>query len=127
MPVAGDTLSFGAPLPAGLDARERLRLQGFCVLGAQQLATLAGYDPADCPPAFALWNDLPADGYLKDGGHYRFRRHGSFVQTLPTPHHPGGLQQVPHRAHWQPTAYKGTGSWRDTLVLTYRAGGFLQP
>ena len=25
------------------------------------------------------WEELPPDGYLKDGGRYRFRRHGNFV------------------------------------------------
>jgi hypothetical protein len=47
------------------------------------------------------WNRLPPDVHLKDGGHYRKRRHACFVQELPG----GALTQVPHRAHWQPTDY----------------------
>ena len=47
------------------------------------------------------WNRLPPDAHLKDGGHYRKRRHACFVQELPG----GALTQVPHRAHWQPTDY----------------------
>jgi hypothetical protein len=44
---------------------------------------------------------LPADTWLRDGGHYRHRRHSCFIQQL-TEH---TLVQVPHRAHWQPTDY----------------------
>ncbi|MGC9237844.1 MAG: 2OG-Fe dioxygenase family protein, partial [Thiomonas sp.] len=82
MDMSTDTLSFRTPLPAGSGVRQRLQQQGFCVLGAVELAAMAGYDLTGCAPAFALWNDLPPDDYLKDGGHYRFRRHGSFIQTL---------------------------------------------
>lgn len=49
----------------------------------------------------AAWDNLPPDAHLKDGGHYRRRRHSCFVQELPG----GQLQQTPHRAHWQPTDY----------------------
>lgn len=49
----------------------------------------------------ASWENLPPDAHLKDGGHYRRRRHSCFVQELPG----GQLQQTPHRAHWQPTDY----------------------
>ncbi len=105
MQATVDTLSFGAPMPAGSNALERLQQQGFCVLGAAELAALAGYSLAACAATFALWNDLPADNYLKDGGHYRFRRHGSFIQTLQPQAAQAELQAVPHRPHWQPTAY----------------------
>lgn len=83
--LATDTLSFGTPMPSGSSALARMRQQGFCVLTAAELAAMAGYDLAHCAPAFALWSDLPPDDYLKDGGHYRFRRHGSFIQTLQPP------------------------------------------
>jgi hypothetical protein len=49
----------------------------------------------------ASWEALPPDAHLKDGGHYRRRRHSCFVQDLPS----GQFQQTPHRAHWQPTDY----------------------
>jgi hypothetical protein len=42
---------------------------------------------------------MPADPYLKDGGHYRRRRHASFVVEG------GACRQVPHRAHFQSTEY----------------------
>ena len=49
----------------------------------------------------ASWNRLPPDAHLKDGGHYRRRRHACFIQEFPS----GTLTQTPHRAHWQPTNY----------------------
>jgi hypothetical protein len=47
------------------------------------------------------WDNLPPDAHLKDGGHYRKRRHSCFIQDLAG----GQLLQTPHRAHWQPTDY----------------------
>ena len=49
----------------------------------------------------ASWDRLPPDAHLKDGGHYRRRRHACFVQHLAG----ATLTQTPHRAHWQPTDY----------------------
>src|SRR5205814_1868440 len=46
------------------------------------------------------WNRLPPDQHLRDGGHYRFRRHSCFVVERG-----GTLSQVPHRAHYQPVDY----------------------
>ena len=118
-------------MPVGISALERLQQQGFCVLGAAELAAMAGYDLTGCAPAFALWNDLPPDNYLKDGGHYRFRRHASFIHTL----HPQGTQAellaVPHRAHWQPTAYNalhgGMSRWFEPLTDSLQQAAFWQP
>ena len=131
MGPAVDTLSFGAPMPAGSSALARLQQQGFCVLRANELATLAGYDAASCAPAAALWNDLPPDDYLKDGGHYRFRRHGSFIQTLHPAAGQPALQAVAHRAHWQPTAYNalhgGMLRWFAPLSDGLLRASFWQP
>ncbi|MDB5820554.1 MAG: hypothetical protein JWQ11_4194 [Rhizobacter sp.] len=80
---------------------ERLRREGFCVLDARTLAVLAGQPLSAFDAALPFWDDLPPDDYLKDGGRYRNRRHGSFVQRFDPP----ALQAVPHRAHWQPTTY----------------------
>ena len=61
------------------------------------------------------WNRLPPDAHLKDGGHYRKRRHACFIQTLAA----GTLLQTPHRAHWQPTDYNalhgGFERWFDPV------------
>jgi len=63
----------------------------------------------------ATWDDLPADGYLRDGGRYRYRRHACFV------HEPGGrLEAVPQRAHWQSTLYNalhgGMERWFEPIA-----------
>ena len=61
------------------------------------------------------WDRLPPDAHLKDGGHYRKRRHACFVQDTAI----GQLIQTPHRAHWQPTDYNalhgGFERWFDPV------------
>ena len=99
-------------------ALARLKTQGFCTLQPQALSALAGV-PLPALDAFQpYWNDLPPDAYLKDGGRYRYRRHGSFVQTLSSDA-ASQLEQVPHRAHWQPTTYNalhgGMERWFEPL------------
>lgn len=131
MSVSLGTLGFGAPLPPGMSARERLQQQGFCVLAASELAALCEFALADCSAAFALWDDLPPDDYLKDGGHYRHRRHGSFIQTLQPAARQPALQRVPHRAHWQPTRYNalhgGMLRWFAPLSDELIQAAFWQP
>ena len=66
------------------------------------------------------WNRLPPDAHLKDGGHYRRRRHACFVQV--SPDLAGAtLTQTPHRAHWQPTDYNalhgGIERWFEPVEL----------
>ncbi|HET7774368.1 MAG TPA: 2OG-Fe dioxygenase family protein [Burkholderiaceae bacterium] len=93
------------------DLHGALKRQGFAVLSADALqagvqAALAGLTP--------FWDDLPPDTHLKDGGRYRFRRHGSFVLT------PQQVTAVPHRAHWQPVEYNalhgGIERWFEPLA-----------
>ncbi len=93
------------------DLHAVLKRQGFAVLSADDLqagaqAALAGLAPH--------WDDLPPDTHLKDGGRYRFRRHGSFVVT------PQQVTAVPHRAHWQPVEYNalhgGIERWFEPLA-----------
>ncbi len=78
-----------------------LRGRGFAVLGAADVAVLAGVSPDDLAALTPIWSDLPEDAHLRDGGHYRRRRHGSFVVD------PGAdvVRPVPHRAHYQPVEY----------------------
>lgn len=86
------------PEHAGAHLRER----GYVVLAPSGFATLLGADVDRADPLAPLrpyWNDLPRDEHLKDGGRYRFRRHGSFVVDA------GDVRAVPHRAHWQPVDY----------------------
>ncbi|MET0517883.1 MAG: 2OG-Fe dioxygenase family protein [Burkholderiaceae bacterium] len=74
-------------------------------VGAEALAALA-----------PVWNALPADAYLKDGGRYRFRRHSCFIAD-------GAKQELtlaPHRAHWQPLDYNalhgGIERWFEPMT-----------
>ncbi len=53
------------------------------------------------PDLAKSWDRLPPDTHLRDGGHYRHRRHACYVQTLAS----NTLHATPHRAHWQPTDY----------------------
>lgn len=96
-------------------AAMRLRTQGFCTLTPEATQELIDQPLAALDALRPHWNDLPPDRYLKDGGHYRSRRHGSFIQTLA----PAQLETVPHRAHWQPTTYNalhgGMQRWFDPL------------
>lgn len=112
------SLSFGAPLPPGGAVPARLRSQGFAVLDAAELGGLVGASAADCARLAPLWNDLPPDDYLKDGGHYRFRRHGSLIQGIDDGE--PALRMVPYRPHWQPTSYNALhgGMLRHFAPLT---------
>lgn len=76
-----------------------LRDHGHAALSASGLRELLGATAPALDAMRPTWNDLPPDGYLRDGGRYRRRRHSSFVVDGAT------VTQVPHRAHWQPISY----------------------
>jgi len=107
------------PLPPPLTALHDLDAQlagsGYAVLDAGSLARLAGV-AADTFAGWApLWDDLPPDAFLKDGGRYRRRRHGCFIVQPQA----GTLAAQPHRAHWQPVEYNalhgGIERWFEPL------------
>ena len=87
------------PLTEVAELAPELAQRGWAVLDADALcnlcdvaaATLSGWEPH--------WNDLPPDLHLRDGGHYRRRRHSCFVVNGQA------VAQAPHRAHWQPVDY----------------------
>ena len=120
MPNGWEQLSFGAALAEGLSIQKRLRQQGFGLLSAEQLYALIGEGAESCAAAMPLWNHLPADRYLKDGGRYRSRRHGSFVHNLGALATDHALLHVPQRAHWQPLTYNalhgGMSRWFEPLA-----------
>jgi hypothetical protein len=92
--------TFSPPVLADVKAlTPQLQQQGYAVLGASQVAQLAGVSLAELLAWVPSWNDLPPDAYLRDGGRYRRRRHSSFVVNGT------GVEQVPHRPHWQPVVY----------------------
>ena len=109
------------PLPPPLTALTQLDAQlagsGYAVLNAADLARLAGIAPTAMAAWAPLWDDLPPDAFLKDGGRYRRRRHGCFVVPAGTA---GGLQTAAHRAHWQPLDYNalhgGIERWFEPLA-----------
>jgi hypothetical protein len=77
-----------------------LREAGYVRLSAAEATAALRLDLGALETLRPSWDNLPRDAHLRDGGEYRARRHSCFIQT------PGiGLEPVPHRAHWQPTAY----------------------
>jgi hypothetical protein len=75
-----------------------LKRDGEAVLAPASLGVL-GVSAEALEALRPCWDDLPPDGYLRDGGRYRFRRHGCFVADGDS------LTLSPHRAHWQPVDY----------------------
>ena len=90
---------FAAPITPPETAASALRVQGHAVLDADGFAALTSSDIAEFDSLRASWNDLPPDDYLRDGGHYRRRRHSCFIVRRDE------VEPVPHRAHWQPVEY----------------------
>jgi hypothetical protein len=93
-----------------------LKSRGFCVLNASGVTQWLNCSTADLASLSPSWNNLPHDNYLKDGGHYRRRRHSSFVVQN------GHCEQVTHRAHWQPLDYNalhgGMERWFEPILDT---------
>jgi len=87
------------PLTAYDHLGAQLASAGFAVLEAAAVAQLAGVTVETLQRWAPLWHELPADEYLRDGGRYRRRRHSCFIINE------AQVQQVPHRAHWQPLDY----------------------
>ena len=78
-----------------------LRSAGYALLEPAAAHAALELDVAGLESLRESWERLPRDPYLRDGGHYRARRHSSFIYT------PGAreLASVPQRPHWQPTTY----------------------
>ena len=90
-----------APKPAA----QALLQDGLTLLQPEELAATLRLGQAEWTAGWnmltASWMRLAPDTHLKDGGHYRKRRHSCFVQDVTT----ATLLQTEHRAHWQPTDY----------------------
>jgi hypothetical protein len=76
-----------------------LRERGYAVVGAAAVRELTGCAAGELEALLPSWDQLPPDEYLRDGGHYRRRRHSCFVVDGSV------VEQTPHRAHWQPVEY----------------------
>ena len=87
------------------------------------MCELAGCRLEDLLALRPRWDDLPPDNYLKDGGHYRRRRHSCFVVQGDE------VTQAPHRAHWQPVEYNalhgGMQRWFEPMAAGSRRGARL--
>ena len=98
-----------------------LRQDGYAVLSPQGVsgwleAPLAGLDALH-----ADWSHLPPDDYLKDGGRYRTRRHACFTVE------DAAVEQVPHRAHWQPVEYNALHGGMQRWFGPMEAATIAQP
>ncbi len=72
-------------------------LQGLSIKNAAWEALLQN-TPLDFQTFHQSWNDLPADQFLSDGGHYRFRRYSVFHWLEDKT-----LKILPHEPHYQST------------------------
>lgn len=92
---------------------------GYVLIPPEQLCAALDLCCADLDELQPAWEDLPRDRYLRDGGHYRSRRHACFLQQLGET---ASLERVPHRAHWQSTQYNalhgGIQRWFEPISST---------
>ena len=107
-------IMFSPPYIAAAEAAQSLRTRGYAVLQPEDFAQWMGLSVADLHAMDADWQGLPPDAFLKDGGRYRRRRHSCFVSEGDQ------VQQVPHRAHWQPVEYNalhgGMQRWFEPML-----------
>jgi hypothetical protein len=105
---------FAPPFTGATELVATLRTQGFAVLAPEFACETAGLSLSQLGELGAHWEEMPADPYLRDGGHYRRRRHGSFVIEGDS------LHAIPHRAHFQPPEYNalhgGMLRWFEPLA-----------
>jgi hypothetical protein len=105
------------PLTALSDLQAQLGSAGYAVLDAASFVHWCAVAPAQLATWNRFWDELPPDAYLRDGGRYRRRRHGSFIVE--------GRQvsAVPQRAHWQPLDYNalhgGIERWFEPLPAAW--------
>ncbi|MCP3099780.1 2OG-Fe dioxygenase family protein [Myxococcus sp. K15C18031901] len=107
-------MSFSPPVVTPSEVLPALRERGFAVLDRAGLSALVGVPSETLDGWSPTWNDLPPDGYLRDGGRYRSRRHACFVVDGES------VRPVPHRAHWQPVEYNalhgGLERWFEPML-----------
>lgn len=93
------TATFSPPFSKPDQLPNDLQANGYAVIVPSGVCELARCERGALEALTPTWNDLPLDGYLKDGGRYRRRRHSCFVAEGPE------VRPVPHRPHWQPLDY----------------------
>jgi hypothetical protein len=109
-------MSLAPPITPPSQLTPVLRDRGYAVLSREGFRELVGAQAAELDALSPSWNDLPPDNYLRDGGHYRSRRHSCFVVEG------SKVTQVAHRAHWQPVEYNalhgGLERWFEPVTPT---------
>ncbi len=108
------TASLTPPFVAPAELKARLAQAGHAAISAAGLCTLMPCELSALQALQPSWDDLPPDAYLRDGGHYRRRRHACFVVEGDR------VTQAPHRAHWQPVEYNalhgGLERWFEPIT-----------
>ena len=110
------TRAFDPPYSPLVRRDTDLAQHGFSLLSANDVRGWLATDADALEGLHRAWDDLPADGYLRDGGRYRRRRHSCFVVDGDV------VTQAPHRAHWQPLEYNalhgGMQRWFEPMAPT---------
>ena len=114
-------ITFPPPYTHPDQLANQLRSQGYAVLPPADVAAWIGATLEQLQALVQDWVDLPPDEYLKDGGRYRRRRHSCFIAE------DGRVQQVPHRAHWQPVEYNALHGGMLRLFAAMRESTLAQP
>ena len=91
--------SLGVPTTEPAELGEALAERGHALLAPDAFARFARATADELDALRPSWDSLPPDAHLRDGGHYRRRRHASLVVDA------GSIRVVPQRAHWQPVEY----------------------
>ncbi len=108
-----------SPTPLGVPTTEpaaladALAVRGHALLAPDAFARFVGTSLDELDALRPSWDALPPDAHLRDGGHYRRRRHASYVVDGES------VRLVPQRAHWQPVEYNalhgGIERWFDPI------------
>jgi hypothetical protein len=99
---------------------QELKSQGYSVLQGFNISDSQWSDilqqmPNEFQQFYQSWDNLPADNFLSDGGHYRYRRYSLFNWLMS-----GDLELLPHEPHYQST-YRNNmngGIYRDFEPFT---------
>jgi hypothetical protein len=132
------TAPFEAPITPPELVESALADAGHAVLDPAGFARWAGAPLTGFEALRPSWDRLAPDGYLRDGGRYRRRRHSCFVVR------DEAVEQVAHRAHWQSVEYNAlhggierwfepvepevvaSAAWQRLLVAMGRLAGSLR-
>ncbi len=108
-----NSMKFPPPYSPSHGVLPSMKANGYAALDSAAVAEITQTQAGELGELAGCWRDLPPDRFLKDGGRYRRRRHGSWVVTATS------AEPVAHRAHWQPLDYNalhgGIERWFEPL------------